>query len=226
MSLLDKVVDHIAEKAEQGNSSSYLEAYFHINRRCCPPLSKEWESWGLAWNICDTPSKLGNSCGVALRPSQEKIEELNQIIYQKGHQPPRLSQEEIKAITSNYPFNLSQETSCLYQRANGIFPIGLGEKDWNSFDNYFVFDLPEYSESLLPLHEAMEMYNLFFASSSYCHMFPILSFENGDFLACEGCDELRNVSPIYLVVDGGQPNIVCSSLGDLLSVSLKKHKRF
>lgn len=219
MSPLDlySVIDHIAEKAEENKTSSYLEACFYINMRCCPPLIKEWESWGLAWNICDTSSKSVNSCGVAPRPSQEIIEELNKIIYNKGHKPPRLNQEEIKKATSKYPYKLSREINFLYQRSNGIFPIGIGEKDWGSFDNYFVFDLPEYSSSLLPLHEAMEMYNLFFSSSSFAHMFPILALENGSFLACEGSDELRDISPIYLVIDGGQPNSVWSSLGDLLA---------
>ena len=214
---LDNVIDHIAEKAENNNISSYLEAYFCINMRCCPPLIEEWDSWGLTWNICDTPSMLGNPCGIAPRPSQEKIKELNKIIYSKGHKPPRLSQEEIKEVTSNYPYELPKEISYLYQRSNGIFPLGKGEKDWDLFDNYFVFDLPDYSSSLLPLHEAMEMYNLFFASSSFTRMFPILSLENESFLACEGSDELRDVSPIYLIVDGGQPNSVCASLGDLLA---------
>ncbi|NET05373.1 MAG: hypothetical protein F6K16_11790 [Symploca sp. SIO2B6] len=232
MSPLDKVVDRIAEKAEQNKSLSYLEAYYCINIRCSPPLSKDWESLGLDWQIC--PSKFEGLCGVALRPPQKKIYELNQNIYRDGHKPPRLRPEEIQEIISKYPLHLSQEINQLYQRANGMFPIGLGEKDWNLFDNYFIFDLPERleswpplpAESLLDLYEAMEMYELFFASSSYSHIFPIMSFENGAFLACEGSDEPLESSSIYLAFSDEEPKVLYESLVDLLIVSLESYKWF
>lgn len=225
MSSVDKIIDKIAGKAFKSKHSSALEAYFYINLRCCPPLSDSWERRGLDWELSDSPSFPGILCGVAPRPSQEKIDELNQIMVERNHYPPSLSDREIRDITSCYPLHLPQEIYHLYQRANGMFPLGLGDKDWKSFDNYFFFDIPEYSESFLPLHEAVEMYKLRFSSSSINHMFPLLSFENGSFLACKGKKTPCTTSPIYLVFDSyeEEPDFLWASLADMLSTALKNY---
>ncbi len=218
--LIDEVIDCIAVLAEQKKTLTYLQGSFYIGFRCCPPLIGTWEMYGLDWEPDKGSSKLDTRCGYALRPSQEKTEELNKYIYDHSYNPPKLSPAQIDRITSDYPFQLPREFYKLYQRANGIFPIGIGDKDWQSFDNYFVLDFTLWSEALLPVQDAMYMYR-----ENDSRMFPIISFENRERWAVMGSDEQQDISPVYSVSDGCQPDVIYSSLAEMLSTCLEEYSK-
>ena len=170
--------------------------------------------YGLDWKFTNQES----TCGIALVPSQERIKELNQYMYDKGHHPPKLSQTRIKEITANYTFQFPVEFHRLYQRANGIFPIGIGIKDWDSFNNYFILNITGWQESLLNLQSAMYTYQGFSDYTIDSHLFPIMSFENDVVWAIMGSEEQKDISPIYAVsLDKSKPRIVWHSLAEMLS---------
>ncbi|WP_309738112.1 SMI1/KNR4 family protein [Chamaesiphon sp. OTE_20_metabat_361] len=215
---INDVIDDISILVEQQNNElTYLQGYFYIGFRCCPPLIQTWEIYGLDWEFTNEE----HTCGVALVPSQERIKELNQDMYDRGNHPPKLSPAQIQEITLNYPFQLSVEFHRLYQRANGIFPIGIGSKDWNSFNNYFILNKTGWEESLLDLQSAMYMYQGFSNYKIDPHLFPIMSFENDVIWAVMASEEQKDISPIYAVsVEGGEPKIIWSSLAEMLSAWL------
>lgn len=58
--------------------------------------------------------------------SPERIQELDQRIRELGHlPPPRLTLDEINDILTDYPYQLPVEFNDLYQRGNGVLPLGV-----------------------------------------------------------------------------------------------------
>ncbi|WP_373547170.1 hypothetical protein [Chamaesiphon sp.] len=158
---MNDVIDIIALVAKQNPRDNVVEHY------CCPN----------GYNLLK-PEEIKN------RLSPERIGELNQEIILRQHLPaPRLTIEEIDAILSDYPYKLPVEFYNLYQRGNGVLPIGLGDKDWNCYYNYFYFPDPEMS--LLSLGEAMKIYGYLFKylnegwSKVEPNIFPLISTEVG-----------------------------------------------
>ena len=213
---IDDVIDDIAILVEQQNNElTYFQAYFYIFH-CCPPLIQTWEIHGLDWKFTNEE----RTCGVALLPSQDRIKELNQYMYDKGNHPPKLSPAQIQEIIADYPFELPMEFYKLYQRANGIFPIGIESKDWDSFNNYFILNITGWEESLLNLQSALYRYQGFSNYKIDPHLFPIMSFENDVIWAVMGSEEQKDISPIVSV--HGVPMVFLRSLGTTTSgLSLK-----
>ncbi len=57
--------------------------------------------------------------------------------------PPTLTVEEIKEITKDYPFELPVEIYELYQRGDGLLPIGLNHPQQNGINIYkYYFTFP------------------------------------------------------------------------------------
>ncbi len=108
---MNDVIDQIAIAAEQKSQDNFL--------------------WGM--------SKFsGLLTSEETRPedlSPERIQELDQRIRELGHlPPPRLTFDEIHDILSDYPYKLPVEFYDLYQRGNGVLPIGVGDKDWDCYN--------------------------------------------------------------------------------------------
>ncbi len=102
-----------------------------------------------------------------------------------SNSPPTLTIEQINEITKDYPFELPVEMYELYQRGNGLLPIGLNhppENDFNIYKYYFVF--PNYEIPLIGLRESMRIYQAFNeCREKYGHdinpkWFPISIFED------------------------------------------------
>jgi hypothetical protein len=114
--------------------------------------------------------------------------------------PPRLSLDQIEQITEDFPFYLPLEVYELYQRGNGCLPIGLGEKDWESFDSYFTF--PSIDEPFYPLRKAIERYrDLDKYREKYDidpRFFPISEFEHYMRVVI-GAKEQQESSPVLIL---------------------------
>lgn len=133
--------------------------------------------------------------------SLERIYELNQAIYAIGQlPPPRLSVDAINIILADYPHRLPIEFYDLYQRGNGFTPIGLGDKDWDCYYNYWM--LPNIRDLCFsPLGEAMSFYKEMH-NHRYTHgeldpkIFPLMSFER-TIWAIAGSEIQQSNSPIF-----------------------------
>lgn len=133
--------------------------------------------------------------------SSERIYELNQEIRVRGSlSSPRLSIAEINAILSDYPYKLPVEFYELYQRGNGVLPIGLGDKDWNCYSNYFPF--PNSDIVWQPLHESMETYKDILKGVNdgwykvQPNIFPLMRFERWIW-AIAGSETQQPTSPVF-----------------------------
>ncbi len=160
------VIDRIAAFAEQRNYMSHLRG----------------------WMICSgyDPKRTTKEL------SPEEIEKIVPIEFI----PPRLNLEQIEQITANFPFYLPLEVYELYQRGNGGLPIGLGEKNWESFDSYFFF--PNLDEPFYSLGAAMEEYQNLqeYGNEIDPRFFPLFAFErrtSGVF----GAKEQQESSPVF-----------------------------
>jgi hypothetical protein len=131
---MKEVIDKIAIEAAQNPRDNVLEIYSHP----------------YGYNLLK-PEEIENGL------SSKRIPELNQEIIVRGKLPsPRLTVNEINTILSDYPYKLPLEFYDLYQRGNGVLPIGLGDKNWNCYYNYFLF--PGTDIGWKPLHKSMETY--------------------------------------------------------------------
>jgi hypothetical protein len=129
--------------------------------------------------------------------SLEQINELNQEILGRAELPsPRLSIAEINSILSDYPCKLPSEFYELYQRGNGVLPIGVGEKDWNCYDNYFLFPFLQTEIDWLPLHRSMEVYKTFRGYKLEPNIFPLMGFERWVW-AIAGNETQQPTSPVF-----------------------------
>jgi hypothetical protein len=133
--------------------------------------------------------------------SLERILELNQEIIVREKLPlPRLNINEIDTILADYPYKLSLEFYDLYQRGNGVLPIGLGNKDWNCYYNYFLF--PGTEIVWMPLHESMKTYKHILKGindGSYkveANIFPLMDFER-QIWAIAGNEIQQITSPVF-----------------------------
>ena len=133
---------------------------------------------------------------------EKDIESLNKTIV-KAHRlaPPKLSISEIDSALSDYPYKLPMEFYELYQRGNGFLPIGLGDKDWNCYYNYFVF--PSGSDiHWHQLHESMEYYRYFrqgvidYSYKIEPNIFPLMTFERWVW-AIAGNEVQKETSPVF-----------------------------
>lgn len=159
---------------------------------------------------------------LAARDYRQKISPETLSAIASDSYPPRLNLEQIKAITQNYPFQLSVELCDLYQRGNGCLPIGLNDaaKDWSSFDNYVNFPF-DGNYSFLPLQEAMRLYQAFTKSGDYGdkidpRWFPISYFDDR-ILAVIGSEQQQETSPVISFYDSDfTPKVEWSSLTKML----------
>ncbi|MEH1949903.1 MAG: hypothetical protein V7K77_23560 [Nostoc sp.] len=141
--------------------------------------------------------------------------------------PPRLSLERIEQITKDFPFYLPLEVYELYQRGNGCLPIGLGEKDWESFNNYFPF--PNLDEPFYPLVKAMERYR---ALDEYREkydidprFFPISEFEHCIRIVI-GAEEQQESSPVLtFYTDCFEPRMEWTSLTNMILAWVEVEER-
>jgi hypothetical protein len=171
--LMNDVIDQIAIEAEQGSrrTKSLLRLYSGIN----------------GFNLLGSEEEL----------SLEQISELNQEIVVRAELPsPRLSMDDISSILSDYPYKLPSELYELYQRGNGVLPIGVGEKDWNCYDNYFLFPFSQTEIDWLPLHRSMEVYKTFRGYKLQPKIFPLMGFERWVW-AVAGKDTQQPNSPVF-----------------------------
>jgi hypothetical protein len=175
---MNEVIDKIAIEAAQNPCNNLIEFYGHP----------------YGYNLLK-PEEIEN--GLSL----ERILELNQEIIVRGKLPlPRLNVSEIDAILSDYPYKLPLEFYDLYQRGNGVLPIGLGDKDWNSYYNYFLF--PGTDIIWKPLHESMETYNhILKGINDGCYkveanIFPLMEFER-QVWAIAGNEIQQPTSPVF-----------------------------
>ncbi|BAY13376.1 SMI1/KNR4 family protein [Calothrix sp. NIES-2098] len=200
---MNDVIDRIAIEAEQNPSDNVVEYY-------CDPY---------AYNLLK-PEEIKNGL------SPERISELNQEIILRQHLPsPRLTVDEIDAILSDYPYKLPVEFYDLYQRGNGVLPIGLGDKDWDCYYNYFYFPDPEIC--LFSLGGAMSFYNLLNSFDRYRakvepNIFPLIQAEVGIW-AIAGSETQQPTSPVFrfheedLSVKNFKIRIVWNSLTEMIS---------
>ena len=160
-------------------------------------------------------------------------------MYDNGFPPPRLSREQIQEITANYPFQLPLEVIQLYQRGNGMLPIGLGDKDWQSFNNYFLFPLSG-EVNLHPLYQAMDEYEFYLNTIAnrskkindiVQYLFPIMSFEEMTW-AVIGSEQQQDTSPVFFYysqdIDSERfkPEIVWPSLTEMFKNNDQKEWPF
>ena len=124
-----------------------------------------------------------------------------------SNSPPTLTAEQIKEITKDYPFELPVEMYELYQRGNGLLPIGLNhppENDFNIYKYYFVF--PDEEIPLIGLRESMRLYQVFneyrenYQRDIDPKWFPISIFEDM-LLAVIGSEEQQQQSPVIRFYD-------------------------
>jgi hypothetical protein len=135
--------------------------------------------------------------------SPERFRELDQQIRTKGRlSTPRLSIDEINTILADYPYKLPIEFYDLYQRGNGVMPIGLGDKDWDCYNNYFQFPFIEMHWK--QLHESMDLYRYILEEINKGWfkveptIFPLMEFERRVF-AIVGSDIQQPTSPVFSV---------------------------
>lgn len=204
---MNDAIDQIAKLAEQKPRDNFLESY-------CDQY---------AFNLLK-PEESKNGI------SPERIRELNQELIVRLHLPsPRLTVDEIDEILLDYPYKLPVELYELYQRGNGVLPIGLGDKDWNCYYNYFEFPNPE--SSLLCLDGAMGFYKFFNNSDIYQpevepnifpKLFPLIQAEFGIW-AIAGSETQQSTSPVFrfheedLSMKGLKLNIAWSSLTEMIA---------
>lgn len=152
-----------------------------------------------------------------LTPNQIKELELEG----SGSYPLRLSVQQIKEIVKDYPFQLPIEMYELYQKGNGCLPIGLGEeKDWDSFDNYFVF--PNLDEPFYSLQQVVERYRVLveyrekYNDNINPRLFPISEFEHWMHVVI-GSEEQQETSPVFsLSTDSFEPYMEWPSLTNMM----------
>jgi hypothetical protein len=137
--------------------------------------------------------------------------------------PPTLTVEEIKEITKDYPFELPVEMYELYQRGDGLLPIGLNHPSENSINIYkYYFYFPDEEIPLMSLGESMRIYQVFneyrenFQRDIDPKWFPISIFEDM-LLAVIGSEEQQEHSPVIIFFDSEFiPKIEWLSLTDRL----------
>ncbi|BAY08544.1 hypothetical protein [Calothrix sp. NIES-2098] len=165
--------------------------------------------------------QLVNGLSIKDYKKQLSSEELQQVVL--DCYSPRLSLEQIKAITKDYPFELPIEIYDLYQRGNGCLPIGLDEpaKDWNCLDNYTDFSFRDVN-SFLTLEEAIRLYQNFvdyrenYGKNIDPRWFPIYCFEDW-ILAVIGSENQQETSPVISFYDSDFiPEIEWPSLTNML----------
>lgn len=226
---MNRVIDNIALIAEENNYPSSLQGYLYCG---FPSLLEEWKKMSLDSIVIDEKT------GLVLVRSPEKIKQVDRLMYDGGFPPPKLSIEQIKKITANYPFQLPLEVIQLYRRGNGMLPIGLGDKDWQSFNNYFLF--PGTDIVLNRLCEAMDEYEFYLnaiANSSkkindiVQYLFPIMSFEEMTW-AVIGSEQQQDTSPVFFYysedIDSERfkPEIVWPSLTEMFKNNDKEEWPF
>lgn len=159
--------------------------------------------------------------------SDETLQKLVSDFY-----PARLTIDEIKSITKDYPFQLPIEIYDLYQRGNGCLPIGLDDslKDWSYFDNYTSFSFWG-DHSFLRLQEAMSAYNNFAdCRKNYGYdidprWFPISYFEDS-VLAVIGSEEQQEVSDVISFYDSDCiPTVEWPSITNMLFTWIEIRER-
>lgn len=152
----------------------------------------------------------------------EKQFELESDLY-LSNSPPTLTVEEIKEITKDYPFELPVEMYELYQRGDGLLPIGLNHPQENGMNIYkYYFYFPDEEIPLMSLGESMRMYQVFNEyRENYQYdidpkWFPISIFEDM-LLAVVGNEEQQKHSPLIRFFDSEFiPKIEWLSLSDML----------
>ncbi|MBW4523431.1 MAG: hypothetical protein KME16_27645 [Scytolyngbya sp. HA4215-MV1] len=158
--------------------------------------------------------------------SPERIQELDQRIRELGHlPPPRLTFDEINGILSDYPYKLSVEFYDLYQRGNGVLPIGVGDTDWDCYVNYFHFLDGDISWE--PLQNAMEYYRelVNYQLNMQPKAFPFMAFEHTVWVVV-GSDIQQLTSPVFTFTDSDNESwknpmrMVWNSLTEMFSVDL------
>lgn len=140
-----------------------------------------------------------------------------------SNSPPTLTAEQIKEITKDYPFELPVEMYELYQRGDGLLPIGLNhpsENDFNIYKYYFIF--PDEEIPLMTLGESMRMYQVFneyrenYQYDISLRWFPVSIFEDR-LLAVIGSEEQQENSSVIRFFDSEFiPEIEWFSLTDML----------
>lgn len=180
MSKMTEAIDRIAACAEQRKFMSCLRG----------------------WMICSGyDSSFGSDPAISTKNlTPEQIKELQQGA---GGYLPRLSSNQIEEITKDYPFQLPKEIYDLYQKGNGCLPIGSDKdssKDWDYFDNYFIF--PNLDEPFYSLEMGMERYvELAKFGNRYRYnidprLFPISEFEAWMHVVM-GSEEQEQTSPVF-----------------------------
>jgi hypothetical protein len=175
---MNEVIDKIAIEAAQNPRNNMLESY----------------SSPYGYNLLK-PEEIENGL------SSDRIPELNQEIISRGKlPPPRLTVNEIDTILSDYLYELPLEFYDLYQRGNGVLPIGLGNKDWNCYYNYFLF--PGTDIVWKALHESMETYKHILKGINdgwykvEANIFPLMEFER-QIWAIVGNEVRQPTSPVF-----------------------------
>jgi hypothetical protein len=203
---MNDVIDQIAIAAEQKSQDNFL-----------------WVMSKFSGVLTPEETRLENL-------SSERIQELDQRIRELGQlPPPRLTLDEMNAILSDYPYKLPVEFYELYQRGNGVLPIGVGDKDWNCYVNYFHF--PNGDNLWQPLHSAMEQYRGLLDDFNRGRLnvkptaFPFMAFEHTVW-AVVGSETQQLTSPVF-TFDGDDKKswehptrMVWSSLTEMFSVDL------
>lgn len=207
MSAISEAIDRLAIWAEKRNAMSCLRG----------------------WMIC---SGYDPTFGADPKITTKDLtpDQIKKLESAAGGCPPRLSVEQIEEIIKHYPFRLPIEIYELYQRGNGCLPIGLGkDKDWNSFDNYFIF--PNMDEPFCPLEGAMELYrHLVEYREKYNknidpRLFPISIFEERTH-AVMGSEEQQETSPVYIFyTDSFKPRMKWPSLTNTILAETEIRER-
>lgn len=148
-------------------------------------------------------------------------EQIKELELAAGGYPSRLNPNQIREITKHYPFQLPIEVYELYQKGNGCLPIGLdSKKDWNSFDNYFIF--PDMDTPFYPIEEAMERYQALtrhrerYGDNIDPRWFPISAFEHW-MQVIVGSEEQQETSPVlYFYTDSFKAKVEWPSLTNML----------
>lgn len=162
--------------------------------------------------------------GVSITEAKNTLsdETLQKIVSDYYPYPARLTLDEIKSITKDYPFQLPIEIYDLYQRGNGCLPIGLDDslKDWSFFGNYTSFSFWG-DHSFLTLEDAMRLYKCFVNAYSCGYdvdlsWFPISCYEDA-ILAVIGSEEQQEASTVISFYDTDfTPTIEWPSLANML----------
>lgn len=204
---MTEAIDRIAACAEQRNFLSCLRG----------------------WMICSgyDPSYGSDLTITTINLTSEQIKEIELAV---GGYPSRLSPNQIREITKDYPFQLPIEVYELYQRGNGCLPIGLdAKKDWNSFDNYFVF--PDLDKPFYPLETAMERYQVLtdyrkrYKDNIDPRWFPISEFEHW-MQVIVGSEKQQETSPVlYLYTDSFEAEVEWPSLTNMLLAWVEVRER-